>query len=154
MFPGPAADSRSGTLPRGQGRKESAGRLNAAPTESGFRALSAAGTEVVREELLDAPVEGDPVVGVAEAVALGIGVRLVLDAVFFKRRHRELEVQEGRPDVAVAVLDEDRRGDVSDPGHGLRLVVDLGPFLGESAVAVHGEHLPSRSWCSKVCRWE
>ena len=88
------------------------------------------------EELLDAPVEGDPVVGVAEAVALGIGVRLVLDAVFFERRHREFEVQEGRPDVAVTVLDEDRGGDVSEAGEGLGLVVDLGPFRGKAAVAV------------------
>ena len=100
----------------------------------------AADAEVAGEELLDAPVEGDPVVGVAEAVALGIGVRLVLDAVFFERRHREFEVQEGRPDSGRSVLDEDRGGDVeSEAGQGLGLVVDLGPFRGKAAVAVEGD---------------
>ena len=69
-------------------------------------------------------------------MALGIGVGLVLDTVFFERRHREFEVQEGRPDVAVPVLDENRRGDVFEAGEGLGLVVDLGPLFGESAVAV------------------
>ena len=91
---------------------------------------------LAREELLDALVERDPVVGVAESVALGIGVGLVLDTVFFERRHREFEVQEGRPDVAVPVLDENRRGDVFEAGEGLGLVVDLGPLVGEAAVAV------------------